>query len=1087
MSLENEDKHTLDQPAETNSESQKKVKITYSRDFLLSFCELDVCKKLPSGFDQSLLSEFQDAPGDRQKPPGGLSLHSFRRNEYGSSPPTRGESGNFSRGIHGRWDSRSSGRSDRDSDSQSDWDSESGRRFGNQSRRSWQVPEHDGLLGSGSFVRPSGYAAGASAPKFRANDHYQLNRSNEPYHPPRPYKVKIALVCFWQYLTLGGKLMIHTMTKHSVLLNVQVRIEQKRKEREEVKILMTSIAASFEMMRKEQQKAFQEKQKVNPEKRKDEFDIMTLLEDSKDDEGISNKSNQFDKPVMLNAPNADSEKPVLPSQTPASRPLVPPGFSNATLERNIGTKTVTHPPSLEVGSSEHEDGSLHAKGNLLSNGTFDNEDKQSAEQFSSTHPHESMSIHVSANSKSDKVQNLTSGLDVSSKTTGPDGRIYKSSNLLKTFEALEESEGVEVDVEKVTDSKIVSESSQDQSSSILDKLFGNVLTVNGGASNNLVEHHDSKADDMWSPHAVQSSKFAHWFLDEEKKPADELSSGKPNDLLSLIVGSEKGGLQPSDVKATRHISSNFPAQSPELTDRHLASNLTPVTIEYSEQSRDSNINNINKTAPVLTCEDLEQSILSEISTSDATLPSSVQGGSIGESKTEQKKANVDDHASQHLLSLLQKGTGLKDVAPFPGLDIKSLDKQFNVEVANIDNALHDLRDANAENVSDSGKSLTLETLFGTAFMKELQSVGASSSAQRGSVVSSRVDISEIHDGFLSSKVDIGSSRTSYESSILASSQREQIKSDRSKEHLLGFDDCQTEVDSPRLRNELESKLRGFDGPVDIRLPEEDSLIPLADRTKHLKNSSKAEFFPSPAAPVDITEKLAALNSVFGDERPITGQEGSPFLRGSYDPREPDILLHNMQIQPSSPQLHPPLNHLGPLFNPLESHPANINSQMKFMGPEGIIHHDPPPTHQFPANMLRPPFHHSRPGLPGFDPSAHNHHPMLPQMRMPGSFPPAHLLQGFASSPHSNNQMPGFVPDMNPMQGFPFGPRQPNFAGHGMPPPAADAGGGANNPETLQRLLEMELRSNAKQIHPLATAANNQGMYNYELDMGFRYR
>ncbi|XP_044494850.1 uncharacterized protein LOC123217788 [Mangifera indica] len=1057
MNLENEDEHTLDQPAAINSESQKNLKITYSRDFLLSFSELDICKKLPSGLDPSLLSESEDAPGDRQKTPSGLSLHSFRRNEYGSSPPTRGESGNFSRGIHGRWDSRSSGRSDRDSDSQSDWDSESGRRYGNQSRRSWQVPEHDGLLGSGSFARPSGYTAGASAPKFRANDHYQLNRSNEPYHPPRPYKA----VAHPRRETNDS---YNEETFGSSECTSEDRAEEERKRR-----------ASFEMMRKEQQKAFQDKQKINPEKHKDEFDIMTLLEDSKNDEGTSNKSNQFDKPVMLNAPNADSDKPVLLSQTPASRPLVPPGFSNANLERNFGAKNIIHPPSVEVGSSEHEGGILPAKGNLLSNGTFDNEDKQSVEQISSTHPRESMSIRVSASGKNDKVHNLTSGLDVFNKTTDSDGQICKSSNLLKTFQASEESEGVEVDVEKVTDRKIVSESSQDQSSSILDKLFGNVLTVNGGGSNSLVEH-DSKADDIWSPHSVQSSKFAHWFLDEEKKPVDELSSGKPNDLLSLIVGSEKGGSQPSDAKAARLISSNYLAPSPEL-----------VTNGNSEQLGDSNINNISKTAAVLTCEDLEQSILSEISTSDATLPSSSQGGGFGEPTTEQKKIDADDHASQHLLSLLQRGTVPKDVAPFPGIDIKFVDRQFNGDVSNIDNALHDFRDANAENVSDSGKSLTLETLFGTAFMKELQSVGAPSSAQRGSVMSSRVDISKIHDGLLSSEVDIDSSRTSYESSILASNQREQIKSDRSKEHLLGFDDCRTEVDSPRLRNELESKLGGFDGPVDIRLSQEDSSIPLGDCTKRLMNSSKVELFPSPAAPVDIAEKLAALNSVFGDERLITGQEGPPFLRGSYDAREPDILLHNMQIQPSSPQLHPQLNHVGPLFNPLESHPANVNSHMKFMGPEGIIHHDPPPTHQLPANMLRPPFHHPRPGLPAFDPSAHNHHPILPQMHMPGSFPPPHLLQGFASSPHSNNQMPGFVPDMNPMQGFPFGPRQPNFAGHGMPPPAADVGVGTNNPETLQRLFEMELRSNAKQIHPLATASNNQGMYNYELDMGFRYR
>lgn len=66
-------------------------------------------------------SEFEDAPPERQRSAGGLSMHSFRRNEYGSSPPTRGES--FLRGIHGKWETRSSGRSDKDSDSQSELDS----------------------------------------------------------------------------------------------------------------------------------------------------------------------------------------------------------------------------------------------------------------------------------------------------------------------------------------------------------------------------------------------------------------------------------------------------------------------------------------------------------------------------------------------------------------------------------------------------------------------------------------------------------------------------------------------------------------------------------------------------------------------------------------------------------------------------------------------------------------------------------------------------------------------------------------------------------------------------------------------------
>jgi len=76
---------------------------------------------------------------------------------------------------------------------------DSGKRFGNQPRRSLQGPEHDGLLGSGSFPRPPGYAPGSSAPKFRANDNYQSNRSNEPYHPPRPYKVS-SIICSYLFL-----------------------------------------------------------------------------------------------------------------------------------------------------------------------------------------------------------------------------------------------------------------------------------------------------------------------------------------------------------------------------------------------------------------------------------------------------------------------------------------------------------------------------------------------------------------------------------------------------------------------------------------------------------------------------------------------------------------------------------------------------------------------------------------------------------------------------------------------------------------------------------------------------------------------
>lgn len=73
--------------------------------------------------------------------------------------------------------------------------------YKNPSRRGWQVSEHDGLLGSGLFPRTSGYAPGASAPKFQPSDNYQLNRTKEPYHPPRPYKVT-KNYCPFKYIFL---------------------------------------------------------------------------------------------------------------------------------------------------------------------------------------------------------------------------------------------------------------------------------------------------------------------------------------------------------------------------------------------------------------------------------------------------------------------------------------------------------------------------------------------------------------------------------------------------------------------------------------------------------------------------------------------------------------------------------------------------------------------------------------------------------------------------------------------------------------------------------------------------------------------
>ncbi|GJY16360.1 hypothetical protein Tco_0386782 [Tanacetum coccineum] len=135
---------------------------------------------------------------------------------------------------------------------------DSGRRnYGNQPRRPWQNPEHDGLLGSGSFPRPSGFASGTSAPKSQTNEPYHLNRSNEAYQPPRPYKAV-------PHVRPNTHDSFNDETFGSTESTSQDRAEEERKRR-----------ASFELMRKEQQKVLQEKQKSSANKQQsDEFTDM---------------------------------------------------------------------------------------------------------------------------------------------------------------------------------------------------------------------------------------------------------------------------------------------------------------------------------------------------------------------------------------------------------------------------------------------------------------------------------------------------------------------------------------------------------------------------------------------------------------------------------------------------------------------------------------------------------------------------------------------------------------------------------------------------------------------------------------------
>uniref|UniRef100_A0A2P2LWL8 Uncharacterized protein LOC105642935 isoform X2 n=1 Tax=Rhizophora mucronata TaxID=61149 RepID=A0A2P2LWL8_RHIMU len=1026
MSLKIEDQHGPNQPAEGNHGLQKKLKISYTRDFLLSFSELDVCKRLPSGFDKSLLSEFEDTSQDRFRSSGSLSSQGFRHNEYGSSPPSRGDISNYSWASHGRWDSRFSRKSDWDSDSQSDRDSDSGRHCGNQPRRSWQVSEHDGLLGSGSFPRPTGHAVGSSVPKFRAaNDHYHLNKSNEPYHPPRPYKA----VPHFRRDTNDS---YNDETFGSSECTSEDRAEEERKRRE----------------------------------------------DSKDDKRLLHRDKESDELVGKPVSNDESDTSSVLPPAPVSRPLVPPGFSGAITGKNIVTKSLNHSRSLEEGSI------LHAKVESRLNGVSNNqEENQYSEQVDLIERQlGGPSVHVSGNEKSEKIPSFLSTLDVSSKTRG-------GGRFLEAIEVSGNSEVTEPDTGEVAGDKLLGEATPANSTSILEKLFGSALTLNVSGSSPLIEHNDAKAEESLSPPAVQSSKFAQWFLEEEKQLVDGLSSSRPDDLLSLIVGGEKSGSLGANT--TEHKSANFPVQSSELAGKQVTSNLLSINIGSTEQY----CSTVEPDVPaVITCEDLEQSIMLEMTENDSSFPTHVQGWSGPTAEAERQKANVDDLASQHLLSLLQRRTALNGMALSDNPGVRPPEKPQNTEVASLGAVLNS-RELGAKNFLHSEKPLNLEALFGTAFMKELQPVGTTASSQKDSVGTARVDVSYSqgltlpvrNEDHIASTVETPFIMPSFGSSALASNQRQQMKSDAFEKHLLGFDP-QEQVSSSQLQTELGAKHVGFDKSVEVPLPEEDSLIAVSDPLSahnflSPRNSAKAEFLSIQETPLDIAEKLSALNSVIRDERPlVSAQERPPLLHGLYDERESDVQYHNLHVQTSSPQLHPQLNDVGPMFHPVDSYPANINAQMKFMSPRNMIHHDSL-NNQFPKNMLRPPFHHPGTGMTGLDSAINN--PALQQMHMNGNFPPHQLLHGFPGGahlpPHTDNQVTGFIQGPGPMQSFPQ--RPPNFGGFGFPP----QGGGTNHPEALRRLIEMELRSSSKQGRTFPAAGHSPGMYGHELGMGFGYR
>ncbi|KAG6427172.1 hypothetical protein SASPL_111412 [Salvia splendens] len=1095
MSSQDEDRRSLDKDLETHDDVSTKPKISYSREFLLSISNSDICKKSPSGFDESLRiwgEELLRLP-DRTSIPGRLPYQGFRRNEYSSSPPTRGDTNTYSRGIYGKWDGRYSARSDRDSDSQSDKDSDSGKRFGNHSRHSWQTPEHDGLLGSGSFPRPSGYAAGISAAKVQPNEQTQLSRSVEPYHPPRPYKavphsrkdtdafndetfgsmestnedraeqerrrrgielarrkgrwfgVEATQAGYPEAMGADrpiGYLGILRQLLVPVLGGICMVAEMHTSEQQQFAWRFPAVlhlsdgvqlrGTSFEMMRKEQHKVLQEKQNSNSRNSK-VGDVLSLCEglvDSKEDKGLFSRNNELE----ISAVSNDSEKSSLSSQAPASRPLVPPGFKTNLLEKSSGLKSLIHPSLSEVSTSVTTESTTVADPNLIQNANHGIESCLTEEISVFGRQPAEKTQHTILLNKGEHVNGHV-GLD-GPKQAVLENQLFCNFSPLQIPGTPDDPNFTKLNDDGLED-KTVHDSSISHSTSILGKIFGSTLSTKSDGHSNSVE----KCSVCHFCVAMALISQAH--ITEAKVAADVSSAGQ-NDLLSLIVGTAANGI--SDQACSNNKVDTVPA--------------------------------------VLTCEDLEQSILSKYDPKPMNTQPHLKSFTTAEGDIAQSSGHADNHTSLHLLSMLQKSSDQISTVVNPS-NINLANKQL---VSQENDRTTVVTEPKEEENGNLGKTLTLEALFGTAFMKELESVGAPVSVQGGSTGSARVDAPGPHafpfpvkDNDISSSTveHTGLQRPVHDYNV--PSNRRQIAKLNGADNWLGVGDSSIGISSPKRQTESLNKRDGFERNAGYQLPEEENLISAGDsRDPRLLQmmpvgNSINSVNSSSTTPINIAEKLAVLGGIINDKHSMGGSEGTPFPHGSHEQRGPDISYLNLQLQQQSSQhfQHPRNTQPRPLYHHLDSHPANMSSHLKFLSPERTSGHDSPVNYQPSSPMIRPSFHHNpNVRVSGFDVPPPQH-PLLHQMQMTGNHP--QFGRG-GPVPHHGNQPTGFVQEMNQTQGLPFGSRLPNIGGSVVPMP------GGTPPEVFQRLIEMELRANSKQIHPFVPPGHNQGIYSHELDL-----
>uniref|UniRef100_A0A0D9WKV5 Uncharacterized protein n=1 Tax=Leersia perrieri TaxID=77586 RepID=A0A0D9WKV5_9ORYZ len=1013
------------------ADPKPKMVISYSREFLISVGESERCKKLPQGFDATLLSDLQE-----------MSAGVLDRNKgYYATPLGRSDgSGGYSyssRGGNsgGRWEVRSSGSSDREGDLPDRDSSMQDRRNGNQYRRNWQSTEHDGLLGSGVLPRPPGYG-GQLASKDRGNT-YQPNRTSERYQPPRP---KAGPFSRKDIDAMNDE------TFGSSEYSNDDRAEEERKRR-----------ASFEMMRKEQHKALQEK-KSGPdiEKENSGHDIISLLQTPSERTGATTKSEKPDGSAISSAYQEDTSKTSSIVAASTARPLVPPGFSNAFMEKKLQPQSSNTSLEPKVIDATSED-------NILATARFGGlvEGNQPAAE-----------ITASKNKEKDVPDDIVS---VGQRHTLPSGGITYSAEFASSI--LKGSGDWEGDVmdkysfENEGKSKNVDSVRKDNSLSILDQFFGSTLSKGGTDLPSYVENQQKKTDENVNVSSLpESSKFARWFCDEDLKPAEDLSS---KGLLSMIVKNEKPDQEsiapgpPLSDGAGQNLLPRSPTHKSDVAPTLLSFAAPAPAVGILERNNHADI---PEPAPVMmTCEDLEQTMLAQVASSSNSTQKNIvkEHQPVLDPPTATQKVAVDNNASHHLLSLLQKSTDNKGSSSL-GFQIGSADRPHSSDVTANGGVPGTTPINKAETAPTSAKNITLEALFGAAFMNELQSKDAPVSIRGSATGGANFEFTDT----------IKNSRASSHEGYYPGEQVLPFGTIKdgapTKEPGTGMEYRNSVLSGPSQGSAILDK-KGFE----IQLPEEDNLFTVNDSLDGQKpdilpsvRSSRVEGLLPEKAVDDLNYRLQ--NLVPGDSEHV--QVLGPDALGSHSHErryqvESQNLYHLLQGRPPALAPRPMMDHIG-----------NRNQQAPFDMTQALQHD---PHRSFPSNMnpMQQSLHVPR--VPHVDPAAH--HLMLQHISAPGGFPPEGLQRGVPPS-QPVHHMPGYRPEMSNVNNFHIHPRQPNYGEFGLMmagPSGPELRG--NHPDAFERLIQMELTARSKQIHPPMAGPVPGGMYGPEVDINLRYR